>query len=74
MNKTTLVFLALVCVTATADSRMLKDEALAVVNALATKYDCHDQEANLVDTLGKILTKNADRQQASTEKCAADVS
>lgn len=72
--RATFVFVALAIVANAADARVLKDEALAFVNALATKYDCHNEEANLVDTLGTILIKNEDRQKASSQKCADDVS
>lgn len=45
---------------------------MLVVDALATKYDCHNEEANLVDTLKNILKKNEERQAASTTTCEAD--
>jgi hypothetical protein len=67
------IFVMLIIASAvTADTRVLKDEAMAMVDALAKKYDCHVQEANLVDTLGNINKKNADGQAALKKQCQGE--
>ena len=69
------VFAVVVLAVVTAGTRRMgKEEAIAVVDALADKYDCHNEESNLVDTLAAIVNKNAERQRETDKKCIDDVS
>eukprot|EP00947_MAST-08B_sp_MAST-8B-sp1_P004877 g4877.t1 len=67
------VFAVVVLAVVTAGTRRMgKEEAIAVVDALADKYDCHNEESNLVDTLAAIVNKNAERQRETDKKCIDD--
>ena len=69
------VILAVVVSASTADTRRTgkREEVIAVVTALADKYGCEHEKANLVDTLASISTANAQRQNQTDIKCAEDV-